>query len=80
MHDIFTSQSLIVHRQIVRGEDEDEIYDAILADEPLYPTDMPQESVNLLQGLLKREPAERLGKGPTGAKDIMHHQYFDNVM
>ena len=40
---------------------------------------MPRGSMDLLQCLLKKEPAERLGKGPTGPKDIMHHQYFDNV-
>lgn len=32
-----------------RGEDEDEIFDAILSDEPLYPIHMPRESVSILQ-------------------------------
>jgi serine/threonine protein kinase len=32
-----------------RGEDEDEIFDAILEDEPLYPMHMPGDSVSLLQ-------------------------------
>lgn len=32
-----------------RGEDEDEIFDAILEDEPLYPIHMPKDSVSILQ-------------------------------
>jgi len=32
-----------------RGEDEDEIFDAILEDEPLYPIHMPRDSVSILQ-------------------------------
>lgn len=32
-----------------RGDDEDEIFDAILEDEPLYPIHMPKDSVSILQ-------------------------------
>lgn len=32
-----------------RGEDEDEIFDAILEDEPLYPITMPRDGVSILQ-------------------------------
>jgi hypothetical protein len=32
-----------------RGDDEDEIFDAILEDEPLYPITMPRDAVSLLQ-------------------------------
>ena len=35
-----------------RGDDEDEIFDAILSDEPLYPIHMPRESVSILQKVL----------------------------
>lgn len=31
-----------------RGDDEDEIFDAILEDEPLYPIHMPKDSVSIL--------------------------------
>ena len=34
-----------------RGDDEDEIFDAILEDEPLYPMSMPGEAVDLLQSV-----------------------------
>ena len=32
-----------------RGDNEDEIYDAILEDEPLYPISMPRDAVSVLQ-------------------------------
>jgi hypothetical protein len=32
-----------------RGDDEEEIFDAILEDEPLYPITMPRDAVALLQ-------------------------------
>ena len=32
-----------------RGDDEDEIFDAILEDEPLYPITMPRDAVSILQ-------------------------------
>jgi hypothetical protein len=31
-----------------RGDDEDEIFDAILEDEPLYPITMPRDAVSML--------------------------------
>lgn len=62
-----------------RGEDDDEVFDAILLDEPLYPIHMPRDSVSILQGLLTREPEKRLGSGPTDAAEIMAHDYFKNI-
>jgi hypothetical protein len=37
-----------------RGDDEDEIFDAILEDEPLYPIHMPKDSVSILQKVSTR--------------------------
>lgn len=62
-----------------RGEDEDEIFDAIIEDEPLYPITMPREAVSLLQKLLTRDPQRRLGAGPDGALEIKRHQFFADV-
>lgn len=36
-----------------RGDDEDEIFDAILEDEPLYPITMPRDAVSILQKVKK---------------------------
>lgn len=70
---------MLLQQSPFRGEDEDEIYDAILADEPLYPIHMPRDSVSILQKLLTREPEHRLGSGPTDAQEIMSHAFFRNV-
>ncbi|KAK6495490.1 Serine/threonine kinase [Arthrobotrys musiformis] len=70
---------MLLQQSPFRGEDEDEIYDAILSDEPLYPIHMPRDSVSILQKLLTREPELRLGSGPTDAQEIMSHAFFRNV-
>lgn len=70
---------MLLQQSPFRGEDEDEIYDAILADEPLYPIHMPRDSVSILQKLLTREPELRLGSGPTDAQEIMSHAFFNSV-
>ena len=62
-----------------RGEDEDEIFDAILSDEPLYPIHMPRDSVDILRKLLTREPEKRLGCGPEDAAEVMRHPFFADV-
>lgn len=70
---------MLLQQSPFRGEDEDEIYDAILADEPLYPIHMPRDSVSILQKLLTREPEARLGSGPTDAQEIMNQPFFRNI-
>ncbi|KAK6905806.1 AGC/PKC protein kinase [Kwoniella mangroviensis CBS 10435] len=62
-----------------RGDDEDEIFDAILEDEPLYPITMPRDAVSLLQRLLTRDPTRRLGAGEADADDIKRHLFFKDV-
>ena len=70
---------MLLQQSPFRGEDEDEIYEAVLADEPLYPIHMPRDSVSILQKLLTREPELRLGGGPTDAQEIMSHAFFKGV-
>jgi classical protein kinase C/novel protein kinase C epsilon type len=70
---------MLLQQSPYRGEDEGEIYDAILTDEPLYPIYMPQDSVSILRKLLTRQPELRLGSGPTDAQEIMSHAFFRNV-
>lgn len=70
---------MLLQQSPFRGEDEEEIYDAILADEPLYPIHMPRDSVSILQKLLTREPDQRLGGGPTDAQEVMSQPFFRNI-
>ncbi|KAG8926752.1 Serine/threonine kinase [Tulasnella sp. 419] len=62
-----------------RGDDEDEIFDAILEDEPLYPITMPRDAVSILQKLLTRDPARRLGSGKMDAEEIKRHAFFKDT-
>ena len=64
----------------VLGDDEDRIYDAILTEEPLYPPHIPKSSVEILQGLLKKQPNERLGTGPQGAQHVKDHPFFVGII
>lgn len=70
---------MLLQQSPFRGEDEDEIYDAILADEPLYPIHMPRDSVSILQKLLTREPEHRLGSSRRDAEEIMEHPFFKTI-
>lgn len=62
-----------------RGDDEDEIFDAILEDEPLYPITMPRDAVSILQKLLTRDPVRRLGSGKEDAEEIKRQPFFKDV-
>ena len=70
---------MLLGKSPFRGDDDDEVFDAILSDEPLYPIHMPRDSVSILQKLLTREPEKRLGSGPKDAEEIMVHPYFRNI-
>ncbi|KAF8558382.1 hypothetical protein OG21DRAFT_1455993 [Imleria badia] len=62
-----------------RGDDEDEIFDAILEDEPLYPITMPRDAVSILQKLLTRDPTRRLGSSKADAEEIKRHPFFKDI-
>lgn len=61
------------------GDDEDEVFNAILTDEPLYPIDMAGEIVQIFQGLLTKDPEKRLGAGPRDAAEVMEEPFFRNI-
>ncbi len=69
---------MLLQQSSFRGEDEDEIYDAILYDEPLYPIHMPNNAKDLIQKLLAREPEERFGYHKW-AEEIMNHEFFETI-
>ncbi|QPG73635.1 hypothetical protein FOA43_000947 [Brettanomyces nanus] len=70
---------MLLTKSPFRGEDEDEVFNSILTDEPLYPINMAKEAVDILQRLLTRDPTKRLGAGTHDAEDIMKHPYFANI-
>jgi serine/threonine protein kinase len=62
-----------------QGDTEDDIYDSILASEPLFPADMTTETIDFVQSLLIKEPAGRLGSGRNGPSDVMAHAFFSGI-
>lgn len=70
---------MILTKTPFKGEDEEEVFNAILNDEPLYPITMAKESVDIIQKLLNRNPTQRLGYGERDALEIMEHQYFADI-
>ncbi|KAI8614387.1 kinase-like domain-containing protein [Chytriomyces sp. MP71] len=61
------------------GDGEDQIFDAILHDDVLFPGNMNKDAVDLLKKLLTKEPLARLGAGLKDAVEIKSHPYFKDV-
>lgn len=72
LYQMMTSQSPF------RGQDQDDIYNAILTDEPPFPQYLPTDAVDLIRKLLLRKPEERLGY-QKGAEEIMDHEFFSSI-
>ncbi|KAJ3074702.1 Serine/threonine kinase [Podochytrium sp. JEL0797] len=61
------------------GEGEDQIFDAIMHDDVLFPGSMNKDAVDILKKLLTKDPLLRLGSGPTDSAEIKAHPYFKDV-
>jgi serine/threonine protein kinase len=71
---------MLLREEPFKGDDLDEVYDSVLSDaEPNYPDSLPEKSVDILRGLLARDPQQRLGSGPAGAVRVMQHPYFEGI-
>lgn len=62
-----------------KGDDEDDIFNAIEHDDVRYPISMPRQTVLVLQALLTKESTQRLGSSERDALEIMEHPYFQDV-
>lgn len=62
-----------------KGDDEDEIFNAIEHDVVKYPISMPRQTVLVLQALLTKDPSQRLGSSERDADEIIEHAYFADV-
>ncbi|KAM9927493.1 hypothetical protein OXX59_002502 [Metschnikowia pulcherrima] len=62
-----------------KGDDEDDVFNAIEHDDVRYPINMPRQTVLILQALLTKDPEQRLGSGERDALEIMEHPYFQDV-
>ncbi|EGD78676.1 AGC/PKC/ETA protein kinase [Salpingoeca rosetta] len=58
------------------GEDEDDLFEAILEDEVLFPVWISTDAQAILTAFLTRPIDRRLGCGPNGDADIRGHRFF----
>ena len=72
LYQMMTSQSPF------NGQDEDDVYDAILTAEPPYPEYLPSDAVDLIRKLLVRRLEERLGY-QKGAEENIDHEFFNSI-
>jgi serine/threonine protein kinase len=59
--------------------DQNKMYRRVLEDKLEFPNDMLFEAMDLLRGLLQRDPTRRLGCGPKGPMEIREHVYFEFI-
>ncbi|KAJ3118143.1 Serine/threonine kinase [Phlyctochytrium bullatum] len=70
---------MLVGRYPFPGGDERDILDLIMSDAIEYPSNMPRDTLSLLQQLLNKDPARRLGGGKLDAEEVKRHPYFAGV-
>ncbi|XP_027205019.1 AKT serine/threonine protein kinase [Dermatophagoides pteronyssinus] len=70
---------MIIGRLPFYNNDHDILFELILVEEVRFPPTISPEAKDLLAGLLKKDPTQRLGGGPEDAKQIMFHPFFRGV-
>eukprot|EP00118_Oscarella_pearsei_P006029 m.27564 g.27564 ORF g.27564 m.27564 type:complete len:1054 (+) comp30158_c0_seq1:213-3374(+) len=61
------------------GDDEEEVFDAIVNDDVRYPRYLSNESIAIMRRLLRRNPEKRLGAGEADAEDVRRQPFFRNL-
>lgn len=61
------------------GDDEEEVFDAIVNEEVLYPKRLDSVSKDILRKLMCKVPENRLGYGTQDAEAIMQHAFFSDI-
>ncbi|KAJ3326483.1 serine/threonine protein kinase psk1, partial [Blyttiomyces sp. JEL0837] len=61
------------------GNNRKKVMESIMKKKPTFPVYLTSYAKDLLTKLLKRNPAQRIGSGPTRAKEIMNHGFFRRI-
>ncbi|KAI7853524.1 kinase-like domain-containing protein [Circinella umbellata] len=70
---------MVFSRPPFPAEHDDEIYDATLNDEIVYPMKASAISISICEQLLNRDPSKRLGSGERDALEVKAHPFFSGV-
>lgn len=57
----------------------EELFEKIKFDPPKLPSKLSTSAKDLINALLNKDPEQRLGSGPLGAKEIKSHPWFSGV-
>ncbi|KAJ1107798.1 hypothetical protein NDU88_005187 [Pleurodeles waltl] len=62
------------------AENEDDLFEAILNDEVVYPAWLPQDATGILKAFMHKNPSKRLGsQSQGGERAIQQHQFFQEI-
>jgi len=61
------------------ADNEEDLFDAILHDEVVYPGWLSKDAVAVVKGFVTKDINSRLGCSPTGERDIKTHPFFASV-
>ena len=61
------------------AENEDDLFEAILHDDVLYPVWLSAAAKGVLRQFMTKPIASRLGCGPSGERDIKAHAFFSGL-
>jgi len=67
---------MMVGRLPFYNRDHDKLFELILVEQVRFPLSLSDVAQSLLQGLLQKDPARRLGGGPRDAEEIKEHPFF----
>ncbi|CAG7828529.1 unnamed protein product [Allacma fusca] len=70
---------MMVGRLPFYNRDHDTLFELIVMQEVKFPNHLSPNARDLLSGLLRKNPNERLGGGPDDAKEIMEHPFFNSI-
>ncbi|XP_021947882.1 serine/threonine-protein kinase N isoform X4 [Folsomia candida] len=61
------------------GDDEEEVFDAIVYEEVRYPRSLSLEAIAIMRRLLRKNPERRLGSSERDAEDVKKQAFFRNI-
>ncbi|KAH9280557.1 Protein kinase C, brain isozyme [Echinococcus granulosus] len=70
---------MLVGQPPFSGEDEEDLFQAILETTPSFPRNLSKEALSVCRGFLNKDPNSRLGCSPAGSLEIRDHVFFRRI-